>query len=67
MQYVQFKEPSRHSCNNPRSRIVKKIMAPIRWVVDVIRGIRRTTSISNTRKITASIKNRREKGWRADF
>lgn len=67
-----MREPSFHSWNKPRIRI-KAIETP-RSIVEVgdrIRvigiGIIRTISTSNTRKITAKRKNRKEKGIRAVF
>jgi len=54
-------------------RIRRNIVPPSRASTTILdfkhrgRGIRSTISISNTRKITARRKNRREKGSRAEF
>ena len=68
---VQSKDPSFHSWSNPKIRISRKEILPIR-VVDKLEkennigiGIRRTISMSNTMKIIARRKNRNENGIRA--
>jgi len=68
-----LRDPSRHSCNNPKIRITKNKVALIRSekgapLENIIgSGVSKAISISNTKKITASRKNRRENGIRAEF
>lgn len=67
------KEPSFHSWNKPKRRIIKKEKAPNRRgklrkdLKAAGVGINKTISISKTKKITARRKNRVEKGIRALF
>ena len=65
--------PSFHSCSRPESRISRKSNTPSRvgvcgraWFIRGA-GRSRTISISNTKKITANKKNRRENGIRAEL
>lgn len=57
-----------HSSNNPRLRINTRITKTQATEVDpigeAIKGTTRISSMSNTTKITAKIKNRRDTGWR---
>lgn len=68
---VQSRDFSFHSCRIPRSRISKNRNAGSMAVCFVVskmirgRGINRAISTSKIRKITASKKNRSEKGVRA--
>lgn len=67
----QFREPSRHSCKRPIIRIIRNnevliIDILVFKIIVIGRGINRIISISKTRKITASRKNRRENGIRAE-
>lgn len=71
-QFVQFSEPSRHSWRRPAMRIRRNVKAPSRegrayLASERGTGMRSTISMSNTRKITARRKNRRENGRRAEF
>ena len=68
---VHSRDPSFHSCRRPKIRIIIKIKL-LMIVVDMLcivirvgRGINRTISMSNTIKITANRKNRKENGIRA--
>lgn len=70
----QFNDPSRHSCNKPSIKTRKKIMANIMGVgllcaesIVKGRGKIKAISMSNTRKITANRKKRKENGMRADL
>ena len=69
----QSKEPSRHSCNKPPTKINKKTIPPnitsYNMLLTIIIGIGiiKAISISKTKKITASKKNRVEKGIRDEF
>lgn len=67
----QFSAPSRHSWRSPAVRISRNrndAMVVVLMFMEDDRGIgiRRTISMSNTRKITARRKKRRENGIRAD-
>lgn len=70
---AQSKDPSRHSWASPRNKIKKKVAL---MTLDIIAkffnmamgiGRRMAISMSNTKKITANKKKRKEKGVRAEF
>lgn len=66
-------EPSVHSYRSPNRRIIRNAATPVKNVGVLIRvvingiGVSSTISMSNTTKIMASRKNRRENGIRAMF
>lgn len=69
--YFHSREPSFHSWYKPVTRIVQIIITAIFVLRGIISidgtGIKRAISMSNTRKITAKIKNWRENGIRAEL
>ena len=69
--FDQFSDPSFHSWNNPKDKmIIKVIIGNVKWregvmIIRMGKGIMIMISISKIRKITARRKNRRENGNRA--
>lgn len=69
--YFHSRDPSFHSWYRPKIRIIAKVttvnfVSVSNVVIEGI-GIKRAISISKTRNNTARIKNRREKGIRAEL
>ena len=68
--FIQFKDPWFHSWYRPNNKIIKKVMALVKgqWVLEfiifIVNGMRRIISTSKIKKMTASRKNRIEKGAR---
>lgn len=68
---VQFSDPSFHSWNRPKIKIVRNVINGIVYISmglqagKMMIGRIKIISMSNTRNNTASRKNRREKGSRA--